>query len=38
MKRLMGAILVLLLLCGCAGERKAEETVFAMDTVMDLRI
>ena len=38
MKRLMGAILALLLLCGCAGERKAEETVFAMDTVMDLRI
>ena len=38
MKRLMGAILALLLQCGCAGERKAEETVFAMDTVMDLRI
>lgn len=38
MKRLIGTILALLLLCGCAGERKAEETVFAMDTVMDLRI
>ena len=39
MKRLTAVLLCLcMLLCGCAGEASSERTVFAMDTVMTLRV
>ncbi|MBP3304725.1 MAG: FAD:protein FMN transferase [Oscillospiraceae bacterium] len=38
MRRLFCVLLICVLLAGCTGETKAEKTVFAMDTVMDLRI
>lgn len=38
MRRLVCVLLICVLLAGCTGETKAEKTVFAMDTVMDLRI
>lgn len=37
-KRIVCAVLVCLLLCGCKGQTSVQETVFAMDTVMDLKI
>ena len=38
MRKLAYLILICLLLCGCAGEASSERTVFAMDTVMTLRV
>lgn len=39
MKKILAAMLALLLLCGCsAKEAKAQQTIFCMDTVMDLQI
>lgn len=39
MKRLICALLAVMFLCGCAPqEQLAQETVFAMDTVMELKI
>ena len=39
MKRLMTAVLCLVLLCGCAvREQKTQQTVFCMDTVMELQV
>lgn len=38
MKRMLCLILICILLGGCAGETKAEESHFAMDTVMDFRV
>ena len=39
MKRILAVVLICLLLCGCdTSEPCAQQTVFCMDTVMDLRI
>lgn len=38
MRKLAYLIFICLLLCGCAGEAASERTVFAMDTVMTLRV
>lgn len=38
MKRILCGVLVCLLLCGCKGQTSVQETIFAMDTVMDLQI
>ena len=38
MRKIAYLIFICLLLCGCAGEASSERTVFAMDTVMTLRV
>lgn len=38
MKRMLAVLMLCALLTGCAGENSARQTVFAMDTVMDLQI
>ena len=38
MKKLICIILICMLLVGCTGETKAQKTVFAMDTVMELSV
>ena len=38
MKRLICVLLICLMLTGCAARYKAQDTLFAMDTVMDLQV